>query len=49
MAGQRNPGEIVARGEPVCWLERVCPECGALVEADLPVLCWRCGVEVNPS
>lgn len=33
-------------GEPVCWLDRVCDECGALVEGDLPAVCWRCGAEV---
>ena len=36
-------------GDPVCWLERVCPDCGALVEAELPALCWRCGITVIPS
>jgi len=27
-------------GDPVCWLDRVCPDCGALTEAES---CWRCG------
>ncbi|TXN29186.1 hypothetical protein FVP33_13450 [Lacisediminihabitans profunda] len=36
------------RGE-VCWLERVCPECGALVEGPLPRACWRCGATVAPT
>ncbi|MFC5929252.1 hypothetical protein [Cryobacterium melibiosiphilum] len=36
-------------GDPVCWLERVCPDCGALVEAELPAECWRCGATVSPS
>ena len=44
-----NPSDGPAGGDPVCWLEQVCPECGALVEADLPAMCWRCGVEVQPS
>lgn len=28
-------------GEAVCWLERVCDQCGALAEPPAP--CWRCG------
>lgn len=48
-AGEDNLRGVTAKGDPVCWLERVCPECGALVEADLPALCWRCGIEVHPS
>jgi transposase len=32
-------------GDPVCWLSRTCPECGAMPspedgDADR---CWRCG------
>lgn len=27
-------------GDPVCWLGRVCPECGALVE--FGTVCPRC-------
>lgn len=30
-------------GDPVCWLSRVCPECGLLVEGDPPAVCARCG------
>ncbi|WP_326794359.1 hypothetical protein OG946_01650 [Streptomyces sp. NBC_01808] len=30
-------------GESVCWLERVCPECGRLADAAPPVRCTRCG------
>lgn len=33
-------------GDAVCWLERVCEECGALIEAELPAVCWRCGATV---
>ncbi len=32
-------------GDPVCWLERVCPECGAFAEAEAEE-CWRCGERV---
>lgn len=33
-------------GDAACWLAQVCAECGALVEAPLPAVCWRCGAEV---
>lgn len=29
-------------GDPACWLEQVCPECGAFVSGTLPARCWRC-------
>ncbi|WP_437582392.1 hypothetical protein ACSAGD_09015 [Paramicrobacterium sp. CJ85] len=29
-------------GDPVCWLDRVCDECGAFIE-DGSDTCWRCG------
>ncbi|MDT0158551.1 hypothetical protein Q9R19_13045 [Microbacterium sp. ARD32] len=30
-------------GDSACWLSRVCPECGALLD-DLAAPCWRCGL-----
>ncbi|WP_369185129.1 hypothetical protein [Streptomyces sp. Y1] len=30
-------------GEPVCWLDRVCPECGRLRERPGPEPCENCG------
>ena len=37
----------VSAGEEVCWLDQLCPECGAMPEgagADDPTVpCWRCG------
>ncbi len=30
-------------GDPVCWLDRLCPECGAVPTEDEPERCWRCG------
>lgn len=34
-------------GEAVCWLDLLCPECGAMPEGDSAgdpsVPCWRCG------
>jgi hypothetical protein len=35
-----------AGGDAACWLVQVCTECGALIEAPLPAVCWRCGIEV---
>jgi hypothetical protein len=32
-------------GDEVCWLDRLCPECGALPSAGEPT-CWRCGAPV---
>ncbi|GAA2129686.1 hypothetical protein [Streptomyces synnematoformans] len=34
-------------GEPVCWLERVCPECGRLADTAPPVRCARCGTPLT--
>jgi len=31
-------------GDSACWLAKVCPECGALLE-DSSAPCWRCGLE----
>ncbi|MEL0626197.1 hypothetical protein V6245_04470 [Salinibacterium amurskyense] len=36
-----------SEGDAACWLPRVCVECGALVEGELPAPCWRCGSEVG--
>ncbi|MFD1151541.1 hypothetical protein [Saccharothrix hoggarensis] len=33
-------------GDPVCWLSRVCPECGLFLESEPPAACERCGAEV---
>jgi len=34
-------------GDPVCWLHRLCPECGAMpaerAEGEPQGPCWRCG------
>lgn len=31
-------------GDPVCWLDRLCPECGAMpTEEEAGEACWRCG------
>ncbi|WP_269459629.1 hypothetical protein [Allokutzneria albata] len=33
-------------GDPVCWLSRVCPECGLLSEREPPAECERCGAAI---
>jgi len=30
-------------GDSACWLSKVCPECGALLD-DPASPCWRCGL-----
>lgn len=30
-------------GDAACWLERVCPECGAIDDGPTAAACWRCG------
>lgn len=30
-------------GDPVCWLDRLCPECGAMPSEEQGDACWRCG------
>jgi ribosomal protein S27AE len=33
-------------GDPVCWLNRVCPECGLLTDEEPPLTCPRCGATI---
>ncbi|WP_344415033.1 hypothetical protein [Amycolatopsis minnesotensis] len=41
-----EPGEEAPQGgDPVCWLDRVCPECGRFAEGNSP-RCERCGAEL---
>jgi ribosomal protein S27AE len=35
-------------GDPVCWLNRVCPGCGALRDDEPPAPCPRCGSTESP-
>ena len=30
-------------GDPVCWLEKVCPTCGLFIGDTPPTTCPRCG------
>lgn len=32
-----------AHGDPPCWLDRVCPECGRLADRAPPTTCRACG------
>ncbi|HWC82172.1 MAG TPA: hypothetical protein VG756_19650 [Pseudonocardiaceae bacterium] len=45
MTGPRA-GEPDSGGDPVCWLNRVCPDCGLFVEQRAAVRCPRCGAEL---
>ncbi|WP_306749974.1 hypothetical protein [Saccharothrix yanglingensis] len=33
-------------GDPVCWLSRVCPECGFPADGEPAPVCPRCGAAV---
>ncbi|MEP6462730.1 MAG: hypothetical protein ABJC62_04795 [Frankiaceae bacterium] len=39
--GTEETGEVI--GDPVCWLARVCPDCGRLAEDRYADLCSVCG------
>lgn len=48
--GEQRDGDE-AGGDEVCWLHRLCPECGAMpsrteLPGDGPERCWRCGAHV---
>ncbi|HEX4226980.1 MAG TPA: DUF488 family protein [Pseudonocardiaceae bacterium] len=34
-------------GDPACWLNSVCPDCGRFVEDRPPTRCPRCGAEIT--
>ncbi|WP_037606371.1 hypothetical protein [Streptacidiphilus rugosus] len=36
-------------GEAACWLDRLCPECGAVPEPPEAATCWRCGAARRPG
>ncbi len=44
-----GPVEETPGGDPVCWLDRVCPDCGAMPSADGGARCWRCGRRPDPD
>lgn len=45
MAEEGARAEDDTGGSEVCWLHRLCPECGAMPGAG-ELTCWRCGAEV---
>jgi rubrerythrin len=38
--------EPVDEGDPACWLQRVCSECGRLADEDPPTRCPACGAHL---
>jgi predicted Zn-ribbon and HTH transcriptional regulator len=36
-------------GDPVCWLPRVCPRCGAMTDTEPPTTCPQCGSDIPAS
>ncbi|WP_166355152.1 hypothetical protein [Phytoactinopolyspora limicola] len=38
------PGDL--GGETVCWLPRVCDECGRLSDSEPPTVCTNCGAAI---
>jgi hypothetical protein len=47
--GNRAAPEHDTPGDPVCWLKRVCPKCGALAATDPPATCPRCHAVMPPG
>jgi hypothetical protein len=41
---QDGPTEEI--GDPVCWLARVCPDCGRLSEDRSADVCANCGADL---
>lgn len=41
--GRQEHEERTEGGDPVCWLDRVCEECGAMREDMKAARCARCG------
>ena len=42
-APRRHGDGVTEGGDPVCWLEQVCDECGAMREDPSAAACARCG------
>ena len=39
----RHGHGVTEGGDPVCWLDQVCDECGAMRENPSALACARCG------
>jgi hypothetical protein len=44
-----DEAKVVESGDPACWLNRVCPDCDAVLDGSPPAVCPRCGAEVLPQ
>ncbi|OLL75377.1 MULTISPECIES: hypothetical protein [unclassified Pseudonocardia] len=51
-AGTPGTGDTDDVGDPGCWLDRLCPDCGAMPspgdDGAPPRTCWRCGAALAP-
>ena len=45
-ADQGSEAPTEAGGDPACWQNRVCPNCGALAGTDPPTICEQCHLEI---
>lgn len=45
----RSPWEDDQPGDSVCWLRLVCPDCGAMAEAEPPADCPQCGARIEAA
>jgi rubrerythrin len=43
---RRSPGPDDEGGDPACWLNRVCPDCGRLADEEPPTRCPACGAQL---
>ena len=46
MTDPRDETAAQEGGDPVCWLSRVCPECGLFAVREPPTTCQRCGAAI---
>jgi len=44
--GQITPADQDRGGDPVCWLDKVCPSCGLFTGHRPSATCPRCGEEL---
>jgi rubrerythrin len=47
MTERQRPEAPREGGDPACWLDQVCPECGHLTEN--ATRCPSCGTALNPD
>ncbi|MDQ2726633.1 MAG: hypothetical protein M3Y91_01925 [Actinomycetota bacterium] len=44
-AGATEPDD--EGGDPVCWADRVCPQCGTFADRRPPTVCPRCEAPIT--